>query len=39
LGRALDEVVESRTSPPAEAGDAVPEEQIEALRSLGYVDD
>jgi arylsulfatase A-like enzyme len=40
LGRALDDAVEHRAAPPPHEGDdAVPEEQIEALRSLGYVDD
>jgi arylsulfatase len=43
LHRTLDDALERRGAPPAEGtadGDAaVPEDQLEALRSLGYVDD
>jgi arylsulfatase len=43
LRRTLDEALLRRPSTlagePAEGDDAVPEEQLEALRSLGYVDD
>jgi arylsulfatase A-like enzyme len=43
LRRTLDEALRHPASPPSgdptEEDDAVPDEQIEALRSLGYVDD
>jgi choline-sulfatase len=43
LRRTLDDALRRRVSPlagePAESEGAVPEEQAEALRSLGYVDD